>query len=639
MKPRLFTRLGLVTLIPSLLLGPWLVPVVPAQENKFEVVEKTILELQEAMQAGTVTAAQLVDAYLARIDAYDRKGPRLNSIIAINPKAREEAAALDRERAARGPRGPLHGIPLVIKDNIDLAGLPTTAGSLAFAGLFPADDAFQVKKLHDAGAVILAKTNLQELASGYVTVSSLGGQTKNPYDLTRNPGGSSGGTGAAVAANLAVAGLGTDTCGSIRTPASHNALVGLRSTMGLASRDGVFPMSHSQDITGPLARTVVDVAILLDATAGVDAADPVTKLGEGRAPKSYRDGLKADALKGARIGVLRNLFGTAPEDNEAGTVVRRALDELKKQGAEVIDVAIPDYDAIMAGTSLIDADFKADINEYLSRVPNAPVRTLADAVDGGLLHAAIEPSARNRNAVVADAGAAQRITAKREAVRRIVTAAFDEHRVDALAYPTMRRKPSRIGEAQPGSTCALSAVSGLPALSVPAGATSEGLPIGLELLGRAFDEGRLLALAYSYEQASHPRTAPFSAPPLVNGYRPPSYDFGVNFPVTGESAEAIVRTVFRFDPTTGELKYSVNSAGIPAERMLGAWIQRGAAGETGPAVYQVLARGELDSSGVIQLPPAEHARLRDGGFYLAVYTVGSPRGRARAQLPRSFGAQ
>ena len=204
------------------------------------------------MRAGTVTSAQLVDRYLARIEAYDRKGPRINAIIAINPKAREEAAALDRERAARGPRGPLHGIPLVIKDNIDLAGLPTTAGSLAFAALFPAGDAFQVKKLREAGAVILAKTNLQELASGYVTVSSLGGQTKNPYDLTRNPGGSSGGTGAAVAANLAAAGLGTDTCGSIRTPASHNALVGLRTTMGLASRGGVFPMSHSQDIAGPL---------------------------------------------------------------------------------------------------------------------------------------------------------------------------------------------------------------------------------------------------------------------------------------------------------------------------------------------------------------------------------------------------
>ena len=636
MKPSFFRHLALSTLV--LALAPWLTVELPAQV-KFDVVEKTIPELQEAMRGGTITAVQLVDAYLARIDAYDRKGPRINSIIAINPKARDEAAALDRERAARGPRGPLHGVPLVIKDNIDMAGLPTTAGSLAFAALFPADDAFQVKKLRDAGAVILAKTNLQELASGYVTVSSMGGQTKNPYDLSRNPGGSSGGTGAAVAANFAVAGLGTDTCGSIRTPASHNALVGLRSTMGLASRDGVFPMSHSQDITGPLAKTVADVAILLGATVGVDPADPVTKLGEGRAPKSYRDALKPDALKGARIGVLRNLFGTAPEDNEAGTVVRRALDELKKQGAEVIDVAIADYDGIMSGTSLIDADFKADINAYLSRVPNAPVRTLGEAIDGGLLHAVIEPSSRNRNAVAPEADAVQRITTRREAVRRIVTSAFDEHRLDAMAYPTMRRKPSRIGEAQTGSTCSLSAVSGLPAISVPAGATPDGLPIGLELLGRAFDESKLLGLAYSYEQASHPRKAPFSTPPLVNGRAPGLQIFGTNLPVTGEANGATLHTTFQFDPTTGELKYAANSTGIPPERMLGAWIQRGGAGENGPTVYQILMRGEVDASGVIQLPPAEHARLRDGGFYLAVYTAGSPLGKARAQLPRPPGAQ
>jgi amidase len=611
----------------------WAAGAVSHAQPSFDVVEKTISELQEAMQAGTVTSAQLVNAYLARIDAYDRKGPRINSIIAVNPKARDEAAALDRERAARGPRGPLHGIPVVIKDNIDLAGMPTTAGSMAFATLYPPDDAFQVKKLRDAGAIILAKTNLQELASGYVTVGSMGGQTKNPYDLARNPGGSSGGTGAAVAANFAVAGLGTDTCGSIRTPASHNALVGLRSTMGLASRDGVFPMSHSQDITGPLARTVTDAAILLDATAGVDPADPITKQGDGRAPKSYRDALKADALKGARIGVLRNLFGTAPEDNEAGAVVRRALDELKKQGAEVLDVAIPDYDGIMAGTSLIDAEFKADINEYLSRVPDAPVRTLGAAIDGGLLHATIDPAARTRNTRKdAEPDASQGVTVKREAVRRIVTAAFDEHRLDAMAYPTMRRKPSRIPDGQPGSTCSLSAVSGLPALSVPAGTTNDGLPIGLELLGRAFDEAKLLALAYSYEQASRPRRAPFSAPALVNGRAPAPLSFFARVPVANEAAGAGLSVDFTFDATTGELAYQAALRGVPADRVFGAWIQRGAAGEKGPVLYPVLARGETKAAGTIVIPPAEHGRLKDGGFYLAIYTRGSPLGQARTQL-------
>jgi hypothetical protein len=403
--------------------------------------------------------------------------------------------------------------------------------------------------------------------------------------------------------------------------------------MGLASRDGVFPMSHSQDITGPLARTVTDVAILLDATAGVDPADPVTKQGEGRAPKSYRDALKTDALKGARIGVLRNLFGTAPEDNEAGTVVRRALDELKKQGAEVVDVAIPDYDSIMAGTSLIDAEFKADINEYLSRVPDAPVRTLGGAIDGGLLHAAVDPASRTRNAIkAADADTAQGVKVKREAVRRIVTAAFDEHRLDAMAYPTMRRKPSRIGDGQPGSTCLLSAVSGLPALSVPAGITNDGLPIGLELLGRAFDESKLLALAYSYEQASHPRRAPFSAPALVNGRAPVPLTFKARVAVANEKAGAVVSADFTFDPTTGELKYNAAVSGVPADRIFGAWIQRGGAGEKGPAVYPVLARREAHASGTIVILPAEHARLKAGGFYVAIYTRGSPLGQARAQL-------
>ncbi len=623
------TSLGPIALIVAL-------SAVPAAQapvtRPFEVVEKTIPELQEAMRSGATSSLQLVDSYLARIDAYDRKGPRINSVIALNPKARQEAAALDRERVTKGPRGPLHGIPLVIKDNFDLAGLPTTAGSLAFATLYPADDAFQVRKLREAGAVILAKTNLQELASGYVTVGSMGGQTKNPYDLARNPGGSSGGTGAAVAANLSAAGMGTDTCGSIRTPASHNALVGLRSTMGLASRDGVFPMSHSQDIAGPLARTVTDVAILLDATAGPDPADPVTRLGEGRIPKSYRDALKADALKGARIGVLRELFGAAPEDNEAGAVVRRALDELKQQGAEVVDVVIPGYDELMTGTGLIDAEFKTDINDYLSRVPNPPAQTLGDAIDGGLLHAVIDPSSRRRNSVAQDAAAYRRTQARRETVRQIVSKTFEDQRLDAMAYPAMRRKPALIGEGQSGSNCSLSAVSGLPAVSVPAGVTADWLPIGLELLGRAFDEARLLGLAYAFEHASHARTPPFSAPPLVHGRVPPPLAFSTRALIPGEAPGASLRTAFRFDPLTGELRYRAVATGVPATRMLGAWIQPGGAGEKGPVLYQILSRGELQATGTVHIPPAEHSRVMEGRFYLAAYTLGSPRGNARAQL-------
>ena len=620
---------------PGALLAAWLLAAAPPQAP-FDVVEKTIPELQAAMEGGGVTSAALVDQYLARIAAYDRQGPRLNAIIAVNPRAREEAAAFDRERAAGRTRGPLHGIPVVVKDNFDLAGMPTTAGTIAFAALYPSDDAFQVRRLREAGAVIIAKTNMHELASGYLTVGSMGGQTLNPYDLRRNPGGSSGGTGAAVAANFAAAGLGSDTCGSIRLPASHNALVGMRSTLGLASRDGVVPLSHSQDIAGPLARSVTDVAILLDATAGVDPADPSTKLGDGRVPAgnaSYRDFLKRDALKGARIGVLRALFGTAPEDNEAGNVVRRAIDGMKAQGAEIVDVVVPGFDDLLQGSSVIDMEFKFDLAEYLSRVPGAPVKSLGDVLDGGFVHHAVEPSIRRRNAIESrDTENYRRALAKRDDIRKAMTAAFDEHRLDAMVYPATRRKPTLIGEGQPGSTCQLSASSGLPALAVPAGFTQDGLPIGLELIGRAFDEGKLLALAYAYEQAVRPRQPPFSAPALVGQRAPAAVTFTVRVPVSGERTGAALTSRFTFERTTGELRHESTVEGVPAERMFGAWIQRGGPGEKGAPMYPVLMRNETSSTGTIVLPPAEHARLTDGRFYLAIYTRGSASGASRAQL-------
>src|SRR5579864_6779859 len=296
-------------------------PLAPA----FDVTEKTIPELSAAMDAGTVTSRALVHAYLDRIQAYDQRGPALNAMIAINHAALDQAGALDRERAAGRRHGPLLGIPVVIKDNYDTADLPTTAGSVALEGSIAERDAFQVRRLRDAGAVIVGKTNLHEFARGITTVSSLGGQTRNPYDPTRNPGGSSGGTGAAVAASFAAAGLGTDTCGSIRYPAAHNSLVGLRPTMGLSSRSGIVPLAHSQDVGGPLARTVTDVAIILDATAGPDPDDPVTAQSAGHIPPSYRASLDRDGLRGARLGVLLPLFGSEPEDLRAGSVVRAAI--------------------------------------------------------------------------------------------------------------------------------------------------------------------------------------------------------------------------------------------------------------------------------------------------------------------------
>ena len=261
-----------------------------APARSVEVVERTILDLQAEMTAGRTTARDIAAAHLARIAAYDKQGPAINALIALNPRALEDADALDRERRERGPRGPLHGIPLVIKDNYETADMPTTGGSVALAGFRPGRDAVQVAKLRAAGAVILGKTNLHELAAGIITISSLGGQTRNPYDLARTPGGSSGGTAAAVAASFAMGGMASDTCGSIRIPAANNNLFGLRGTLGLSSRTGIIPLSHTQDIGGPLARTVTDLALLLDATVGDDPADAITATGRDRRPKSFRDG-------------------------------------------------------------------------------------------------------------------------------------------------------------------------------------------------------------------------------------------------------------------------------------------------------------------------------------------------------------
>src|SRR6187401_1712623 len=487
----------------------------------FEVHEQSILDLQAAQASGRVTSRGLVESYLARIQAYDQAGPRLNAIVMVNPRAREDADAMDRERADRKVPGPLHGIPVLIKDNYDTAEMPTSGGTLALATLQPAADAFQVKKLRDAGAVILGKTTMHELAAGITTISSLTGQTRNPYELLRTPGGSSGGTGAAIGASFAAAGMGSDTCGSIRIPAANQNLVGLRGTHGLSSRTGVMPLSSTQDIAGPLARSVTDLAIMLDATVGPDPNDPITAEGGAHIPKSFRDALAADGLKGARIGVLRTLWGTAPEDDEVAGIVRKALDGFKAQGAEVVDIAVPGLDDLLRESSVIGDEFKFDLAAYLAKIPNAPVKSLGEILDRGLNHAELDATFRLRNQPEKrETEHYRQAMIKRRTLRALVLATLEEQRIDALAYPTLRRKPALIGEAQGGTNCQLSATTGLPAIAMPAGFSNDGLPIALELLGGAWEEAKLLKYAFASEQATKPRKAPFSTPPLVNGAAP-----------------------------------------------------------------------------------------------------------------------
>src|SRR5262249_18865313 len=348
-----------------------------------EVTEKSIVQLLAALRIGTVTSHDLVDKYLARIKAYDQDGPRLNAMIALNPNALAQADALDAERRAGRVRGPLHGIPIVVKDNYATADMPTTAGSLALAGFHTGRDAFLVKKLRDAGAVVIGKTNLPELASGTPTNSPAGGQTRNPSDPPRPPGGASGGTGAAVAASFAAAGMGTDTCGSIRNPSSENSLWGLRGTIGLSSRDGIVPLAHSQDIGGPLARTVGDLLLMLDTTVGVDTADPITRESQGHIPRTYNGSVGDAGLGDVTIGILRPLFGSAPEDEEVARIVRSAVDEIGALGAGVVDVPYAGLDDLLRDTSVINAEFKFDLQDFLARFPAAPVHSLADILGSG----------------------------------------------------------------------------------------------------------------------------------------------------------------------------------------------------------------------------------------------------------------
>lgn len=565
----------------------------------FDVTEKSIAELQEALAAGRVTSRELVAAYLARIDAYDRGGPMLNAILALSPRALEDAEALDRERREKGPRGPLHGIPIVIKDNFETADMPTTGGSIALAGFTTGADAFQVKRLRDAGAILLAKTNLHELAAGVTTVSSLGGQTRNPYDPARNPGGSSGGTAAAVAASFAAAGMGSDTCGSIRIPAGANNLCGLRGTLGLSSRAGIIPLSHTQDIGGPLARTVLDLVTMLDATVGEDPADPATAASRGRIPESYRAALDPGALRGKRIALLKNLLGTAPEEAEVRAIARKALDVMKAAGAEIEEVAIPGLEELLWGSSLIDAEFKFDLMDYLARFPNAPVRSLAEILARGDYHKALEQTFRGRDKAEARETEAYRAArARRDTARALVSATMDERKLDALAYPPMQRKPAIAGEPQFGlPNCQLSPSCGFPAISMPAGFTSDGVPIGIELLGRAWEEAKLLSMAFAYEQAVHPRQAPPSTPPLVDG-RPPA-------PRSFRAEADGLRVDFTFDVTTGRLAYE-RRAGEPAVTSL----HRALDGDTGPVIARLL------DSGAVMLNGAERSALAAGKLYV-----------------------
>ncbi|WP_245154560.1 amidase [Halorussus marinus] len=490
--------------------------------DSFDVLEATIGDIRAAIEAGEVTAAELVERYRARIDEYDGD---LNAILTLNDAARERARELDAQFEDSGFVGPLHGVPILLKDNHDTRDMPTTAGSTALAESVPDEDAFVVRRLREAGGVIVGKTNLQEFSYGVDTISSLGGETHNAYDLDRRPSGSSGGTAAAVAANLGAVGTGSDTCSSVRSPPAFNDLVGVRPTRGLVSRTGVVPLSESQDTAGPIARRVADAARLLDAMAGYDPEDPVTARGVGRVPDGgYVSHLDADGLDGARIGVVREFFGLQDEESapaeaaeKVTEIVDSAIAEMAAAGATIVDsVAVADTDEL-GSARVIPYEFKRDFDAYLAGLDDAVAYdSLAEIVASGEVAPAVASRLEGSDILDTDVesldrnlGYLRRLDRRRrlkiDTERRMV-----ERDLDALLYPPSTIPPVEIPDHQPFEelNCELSAHTGLPSMVVPAGFTDDGLPVGVELLGREFAEPRLFELAYAYEQATDHRRPP-----------------------------------------------------------------------------------------------------------------------------------
>jgi Asp-tRNA(Asn)/Glu-tRNA(Gln) amidotransferase A subunit family amidase len=489
----------------------------------FHVEETTIAQIQAAFQAHALTCHALVQTYLNRIAAYDKTGPGINALITVNPAALTVADSLDKRFAEGGRVGPLHCVPMIVKDNYETRDLQTTGGSLALKGWVPTRDATMVRRIRDAGAIVLAKSNMAEWAfTPYETVSSiLPGYTKNPYALDRVTAGSSGGTAAAVAANEGEVGLGTDTGNSIRGPSAHNALVGIRSTMGLTSRAGVIPLSNGADIAGPMARTVADAVAVFNVVAGEDPDDSVTASSRGHREADYNAFVKRGALKGARIGVLRQAYETATTDSEVVAVFARAVSAMKAQGATIVDSAMVDPASMRGGGSC--NSFRFDLERYFAaRGEGAPVKTVDAIVRSGKYHPSIQVrlQAAQRDSVPPEGTpGCQNYLRSRERFRAAVTAMMDSLKLDALVYPTWSNPPRLIGDLNTpagDNSQVFSPRTGFPAITVPMGYTRNNtLPAGMTFFGREWSEGKLISLAYDFEQSTKQRKAPASAPPLV----------------------------------------------------------------------------------------------------------------------------
>jgi len=517
-----------------LLLCAALAAATPASADSVEFTDATIAQLNEAIDAGALSSERLVQMALARIEAYDDAGPAVNAVLHLNENALEQAVALDRERERRGRRSPLHGIPVVLKDNIDTADMPTTAGSFMLAGSMPPDDAFLARRLTEAGAIILAKLNMSEFASGDA-MNSLDGATYNPHNPARSPSGSSGGSGVAIAAAYAMLALGTDTGGSVRGPSSANGIVGLKPTHGLLSRDGIIPLALSFDTAGPMARSVYDVALSLNVLAGEDPADPATAKSRGQVESDYTRFLDAGALEGAKIGVARDFMGS---DEEVDWVIEASLKAMENAGAEIVDVELPSWLLDARGRfyrAIRYREFRAQIKDYLATINGQYPKTLEELVEGSMTLTASgesgavpNPSRWQLMMDEVESGELEdyEYVAVRDhalpLIRGIVGGILEAEELDALVYPTSHRRPQRVDRdpnpnGAPGSGSSpviLANLTGFPDLIVPAGFTGRGMPVTISFMGPAFSEPKLLALGYAFEQKTNARRLPESTPPL-----------------------------------------------------------------------------------------------------------------------------
>ena len=499
-----------------------------------ELTAATIEEVNTAIDAGELNSVELVELFLDRIDAYDKQGPAINAVLTLNPEALEQARALDEERARSGRRSPLHGIPVLLKDNMDTADLPTTAGSFLLQDSIPPDDAFIVQQLREAGAIILAKLNMSEFASGGA-MNSLGGPTYNPHDTTRSPAGSSGGTGAAIAAGYAMMGLGTDTGGSVRGPSSANGIVGLKTTHGLLSRDGVVPLALSFDTVGPMARSVYDVAVSLGVMTGIDPADDSTIKSEGLYHTDYTQFLDADALDGAKIGVARVFMDSDPE---VDWIIESALQTMRDAGAEVVDIEIPGWLMDVRGRfyrAIRYREFRAQIEDYLATIGPEYPKTLDD-----IIKQSMRLTSRREDGAIPNPGRWNLMMSEDDSgeledyeyiavrdhalplVQSVMAGIMRDNELDVIVYPTSTTRPGRVDpdpnpNGAPGggvSPVTLANMSGFPDIIVPAGFTGMGLPITISFMGPAFSEPQLLGLGYAFEQLTKARRLPVHTPAL-----------------------------------------------------------------------------------------------------------------------------